>query len=62
MAALQLVLGSALILVAALHPDVRADTQAFGVLIALGSGLIGNVPRGPFERGPSRPPPPPLGR
>lgn len=56
MAGVQLVLGVALILVAAIMPSVRADQAAFGTLIGLGSAMIGNVPRGPLEARPSVPP------
>jgi hypothetical protein len=53
-AALQLVLGVALIVLAALVPMAK---ESFGTLIGLGSALIGNVPKGPLEGRGSQPPP-----
>lgn len=55
-ASVQLGLGVMLILVAAVVPSVRADQAAFGTLIGLGSAMIGNVPKGPFESRNSQPP------
>lgn len=57
-AALQLVLGVGLILVAVIVDDVRRDQLAFGTLLSLGSAMIGNVPKGPLEGRASQPPPP----
>ena len=51
MATLQFLVGTALILVAVLVPAVRTDQVAFGTLIGLGGSLIGNIPKGPLERG-----------
>lgn len=56
-AVLQLVLGVGLILVGVLVDDVRKDQASFGMLIGLGSAMIGNVPKGPLEGRGSTPPP-----
>ena len=63
MAGLQLLVGTGVILVAVLHPEVRDHQASFGTLIALGTGLIGNIAPSPIEwKRRSVPPPPPLGR
>jgi len=46
---LQMLLGVGVIVLGVLDPEVRSDPTAFGTLMALGWGLLGNVPPGPGE-------------